>query len=151
MKYKALWTNYKIYGIIIGIALGVIVYNSISMDFSICQVESVKKIDWLEAYMFFLIMLLRFYICILLISFLKIKDKLYVVALGVEAFKISGIVVAIIKVHNMILGINLIDAALKIFMIYLFQRKEKTLLNKMFALFVVLIGSLIEIFLINFF
>ena len=51
MKFKTLWTNYKIYGIIIGIVLGTIVYNMISIDFSFYNIESIRNTDFLDTYM----------------------------------------------------------------------------------------------------
>ena len=151
MEYKTLWTNYKIYGIIIGMALGVIVYNMIPIDFSISHADSIKNKDLFEIYIFQTIILFRFLICIWIISFLKIKNKLFTVILGVEGFKISGVVVTLVKLHRIIFFSGLIETILKIIVVYLFFNNVRPVLNKIIAILIVLLGSIVGIFFISFF
>lgn len=150
MKFKSLWTNYKIYGIIIGIVLGTIVYNMISIDFSFSNIESIRNTDFLDTYMYQLIIFLKFYFFALLVSFFKMKEKVYAVFLGIEAFKLSGSIVVLIRLHNILCLGSVIEALLKIIILYFFMKKEKTVLNKMIAFLILLFGILAEIFLINF-
>lgn len=150
MKFKALWTNYKIYGIIIGIVLGTIVYNIISIDFSYLEIDSVKTFDFIDSYIFLLINCLRFYILTLLVSLTKIRDKIYAILLGMESFKLSGAVVAFVKSHNIICFSGIIDSLLKIIILYIFLKNDKPLLNKIFAFIVMVLGTLAENFLIFF-
>ena len=150
MKFKALWTNYKIYGIIIGIVLGTIVYNIISIDFSYLEIDSVKTFDFIDSYIFLLISCLRFYILTLIVSLTKIRDKIYAILLGMESFKLSGAVVVFVKSHNIICFSGIIDSLLKIIILYIFLKNDKPLLNKIFAFIVMVLGTLAENFLIFF-
>ncbi len=150
MNFKTLWTNYKIYGVMIGIVLGTIVYNMISMDFSFSQIESIQNIDFWNTYVYLLMRMMRFYICILLISFLKIREKIYAVLLGVESFQLAGSIVILIRLHSMIHFSSVAEALLKIVLIYFFIKNHRPVLNKIFALIIMLLGILAEIFLIDF-
>lgn len=150
MNFKALWTNYKIYGVMIGIVLGTIVYNMISMDFSFSQIESIQNIDFWNTYVYLLMRMMRFYVCILLISFLKIREKIYAVLLGVESFQLAGSIVILIRLHSMIHFSSVAEALLKIVLIYFFIKNHRPVLNKIFALIIMLLGILAEIFLIDF-
>lgn len=150
MNFKALWTNYKIYGVMIGIVLGTIVYNMISMDFSFSQIESIEHIDFWNTYVYLLMRMMRFYVCILLISFLKIREKIYAVLLGVESFQLAGSIVILIRLHSMIHFSSVAEALLKIVLIYFFIKNHRPVLNKIFALIIMLLGILAEIFLIDF-
>lgn len=150
MNFKTLWTNYKIYGVMIGIVLGTIVYNMISMDFSFSQIESIQNIDFWNTYVYLLMRMMRFYVCILLISFLKIREKIYAVLLGVESFQLAGSIVILIRLHSMIHFSSVAEALLKIVLIYFFIKNHRPVLNKIFALIIMLLGILAEIFLIDF-
>lgn len=150
MKFKILWTNYKIYGIIIGIVLGAIVYNMISIDFSFSQIHSMKTINFFESYLYLLINFLKFYIFILLISFVKIKEKIYGILLGIESFKLSGSIVVFFRIHNMICFSSMIEPFIKIIIIYFFIKNERPVLNKFFAFVTMVLGILAENFLIFF-
>ncbi len=150
MNFKTLWTNYKIYGVMIGIVLGTIVYNMISMDFSFSQIESIEHIDFWNTYVYLVMRMMRFYICILLISFFKIREKLYAVVLGIESFQLAGSIVILIRLHNMMHSGSVIESLLKIVLIYFFMKNEKPVLNKIFAFMILVLGILAEIFLIYF-
>lgn len=150
MNFKALWTNYKIYGVMIGIVLGTIVYNMISMDFSFSQIESIQNIDFWNTYVYLLMRMMRFYICILLISFLKIREKIYAVLLAMESFQLAGSIVILIRMHNMMHFSSVTEALLKIVLIYFFIKNQRLVLNKIFALVILFLGVLVENFLIYF-
>lgn len=150
MNFKTLWTNYKIYGVMIGIVLGTIVYNMISMDFSFSQIESIQNIDFWNTYVYLLMRMMRFYICILLISFLKIREKIYAVLLAVESFQLAGSIVILIRMHNMMHFSSVAEALLKIVLIYFFIKNQRPVLNKIFALVILFLGVLAENFLIYF-
>lgn len=150
MKFKTLWTNYKIYGIIIGIVLGAIIYNMISIDFTFSQIYSIKTIDFFESYIFLLINFLKFFIFILLVSFIRIKEKIYAVLLGIESFKLSGSIVIFIRLHNMMCFSSMIEPFIKIIMVYFFMKNEKQVLNKFLAFGIMILGILAENFLIFF-
>lgn len=147
MNFKTLWTNYKIYGVIIGIVLGTIVYNMISMDFSFSHIENIGNIDFFNTYIYLLMRFLKFYVFILLMSFLKIKQKIYAVLLTIESFKLAGSIVILIRLHNMIHFGSVIEALLKILVVYFFIKTERPVLNKVFAFAILLLGIFAEIFL----
>lgn len=150
MKFKSLWTNYKIYGIIIGIVLGTIIYNIISIDFSFSNTYSVRVSNFFESYIYLLVNFLRFYIFILLMSFVKIKEKIYAVLLGIESFKLAGGIVVFVRLHNMLCLSSVIDSLLKIIIVYFFIKNEKPILNKFFAFGIMILGIFAENFLIFF-
>lgn len=150
MKFKTLWTNYKIYGIIVGIVLGTVVYNMISIDFSFSYIDSIRNIDFLDTYMYQFIRFLRFYIFILVVSFFNMKEKVYTVFLGLEAFKFSGNIVVMVRLHNMLCFGTVIEELLKIIILYLFMKEERPVLNRIVAFIMLLLGVLAETFFINF-
>ena len=125
MNIKALWTNYKIYGIIIGIVLGTIVYNMISIDFSFSNIHNIKNIDFLDSYVFFAINFLKFYILIFLISFFRVKEKVYAFLLAIESFKMAGSIVILIRMHNIMCATGIVESLFKIAAIFFMIKNEK--------------------------
>lgn len=150
MNMKVLWTNYKIYGIIIGIVLGTITYNIITIDFSFSHIYSVENVNFLDSYVFLVINFLKFYMFILVLCFFRGKEKIYSVLLGIEAFNLSGGIVIFIRLHNMLCCSSIIEPLLKIVVLYLFLKNERKVLNKFLALGIIFLGNLAENFLINF-
>lgn len=150
MKLKTLWTNYKIYGIIIGIVLGTILYNIIPIDFSFLNINSVKYTNMGDAYIFYLIIFLKFYALILLISFFKIKEIMYTILLGIESFKLAGSIAILVRSHSLLCVGSMIEFLFKIIIICFFVKNDRPVLDKIVALFLLFLGSGIEIFFINF-
>lgn len=150
MNFKVLWTNYKIYGIIIGIVLGTLVYNMLSIDFSFSCNPNIKIVDFVDSLFYILMNFIRFYAFILIISFFRIKEKVYAVLLGIESFKLSGNIVILIKLHNILYISSAIEPVFKIAVLLFFMKKEKVIFHKFLALFIVLAGAFVENILINF-
>ena len=138
MSIKVLWTNYKIYGIIMGIVLGTIVYNMASIDFTFSYIHSVKNIDFIDSYLY------------LLMDFFKVKEKVYTILMGIESFKLAGSIVVFIRMHNMLCAGNFIEPVFKIAAILLFMKNDKVVLNKIIAIIILLLGAMFENILINF-
>ena len=89
MNFKVLWTNYKIYGIIIGIVLGTLVYNMLSIDFSFSCNQNIKIVDFVDSLFYILINFIRFYVFILIITRYCVWSKnkmVYVVYFYVTLF-----------------------------------------------------------------
>lgn len=150
MNFKVLWTNYKIYGIIIGIVLGTLVYNMLSIDFSFSCNQNIKIVDFVDSLFYILINFIRFYVFILIISFFRIKEKVYAVLLGIESFKLAGNIVILIKLHNILYISSAIEPVFKIAVLLFFMKKEKVIFHKFLALFILLAGAFVENILINF-
>lgn len=150
MSIKVLWTNYKIYGIIMGIVLGTIVYNMASIDFTFSYIHSVKNIDFIDSYLYLLMDFLKFYVFILISSFFKVKEKLYTILMGIESFKLAGSIVVFIRMHNMLCAGNFIEPVFKIAAILLFMKNDKVVFNKIIAIIILLLGAMFENILINF-
>lgn len=150
MNFKVLWTNYKIYGIIIGIVLGTLVYNMLSIDFSFSCNQNIKIVDFVDSLFYILMNFIRFYAFILIISFFRIKEKVYAVLLGIESFKLAGNIVILIKLHNILYISSAIEPVFKIVVLLFFMKKEKVIFHKFLALFILLAGAFVENILINF-
>ena len=150
MNIKVLWTNYKIYGIIIGIVLGTIVYNMAAIDFTFSYVHNVKNIYFIDSYFYLLIVFLKFYVLILAASFFRIKEKIYTVLLGIESFKLAGSIVILIRMHNMLCISSVIEPVFKLTAVFFFMKNDKVVLNKIIAVIILLLGAVIENILINF-
>lgn len=150
MNFKVLWTNYKIYGIIIGIVLGTLVYNMLSIDFSFSCNQNIKIVDFVDSLFYILMNFIRFYAFILIISFFRIKEKVYAVLLGIESFKLAGNIVILIKLHNILYISSAIEPVFKIAVLLFFMKKEKVIFHKFLALFILLAGAFVENILINF-
>lgn len=150
MNFKALWTNYKIYGIIIGIVLGTLVYNMISLDFSFSCNQNIKIVDFTDSLIYILMNFLRFYVFVFIISFFRIKEKVYAVLLGLESFKLAGNIVILIKLHNILYISSAIEPVFKIAVLLFFIKNEKVIFHKLLALFILLAGAFAENILINF-
>ena len=150
MNFKVLWTNYKIYGIIIGIVLGTLVYNMISLDFSFSCNQNIKIVDFVDSLIYILMSFLRFYVFVFIISFFRIKEKVYAVLLGLESFKLAGNIVILIKLHNILYISSAIEPIFKIAVLLFFMKNEKVIFHKLLALLVLFAGALVENILINF-
>lgn len=150
MNFKVLWTNYKIYGIIIGIVLGTLVYNMISLDFSFSCNQNIKIVDFVDSLIYILMSFLRFYVFVFIISFFRIKEKVYAVLLGVESFKLAGNIVILIKLHNILYISSAIEPIFKIAVLLFFMKNEKVIFHKLLALLILFAGALVENILINF-
>lgn len=150
MNFKVLWTNYKIYGIIIGIVLGTLVYNMISLDFSFSCNQNIKIVDFVDSLIYILMSFLRFYVFVFIISFFRIKEKVYAVLLGLESFKLAGNIVILIKLHNILYISSAIEPIFKIAVLLFFMKNEKVIFHKLLALLMLFAGALVENILINF-
>lgn len=150
MNFKVLWTNYKIYGIIIGIVLGTLVYNMISLDFSFSCNQNIKIVDFVDSLIYILMSFLRFYVFVFIISFFRIKEKVYAVLLGLESFKLAGNIVILIKLHNILYISSAIEPIFKITVLLFFMKNEKVIFHKLLALLMLFAGALVENILINF-
>lgn len=150
MNFKALWTNYKIYGIIIGIVLGTLVYNMISLDFSFSCNQNIKIVDFTDSLIYILMNFLRFYVFVFIISFFRIKEKVYAVLLGLESFKLAGNIVILIKLHNILYISSAIEPVFKIAVLLFFIKNEKVIFHKLLALLILFAGAFAENILINF-
>lgn len=150
MNFKVLWTNYKIYGIIIGIVLGTLVYNMISLDFSFSCNQNIKIVDFTDSLIYILMNFLRFYVFVFIISFFRIKEKVYAVLLGLESFKLAGNIVILIKLHNILYISSAIEPVFKIAVLLFFIKNEKVIFHKLLALLILFAGAFAENILINF-
>ena len=66
MKSRLLWTNYKIYAVIIGMLVGTLVYNIIGVDFSFALIDNIHSENFGESYIFFLLQNIKYFIIIML-------------------------------------------------------------------------------------
>lgn len=71
MNIKSLRTNYKIYGIIIGVILATVIYNIIPMDFYFDFKIIEKNPDFIESLIYVLTLNLKTTIIIIFITFIR--------------------------------------------------------------------------------
>lgn len=151
MKFKAIWTNYKIYAFILGIVAGTIVYNLLGIDFSFSMYEKIQINSMWKSYVYFLIINLKFLVIVFGISFFEIKRKILPIIIFYQAFVLSGLITTMILSGSEICVYAITSVFIKIGAAIFMFNDSKPIINKLISVGVVLVGTLLENFLIFYF
>ena len=151
MKVKSIWTNYKIYAFLLGIITGAVVYNLPGMDFSFTKINRIKGIDFWDSFLYLVMINLRYWLCIFVLSFLKIKSKIILLVIYVESFLLSGFIVITIGGGSNVLLSEIPLILFKILCALLMFSEKRPVLYRIVSLSILLMGTILEnIFLIKF-
>ena len=132
--------NFKIYTFLLGIIVGTIVFNVISVDFSFEDIYNIKINDFIENFIFVILYLMKYSILMI------IKEKNVVVAflLFAQGLYFSGLITIIVYTQNYICICGIIILITKIAII-LTLFNEMQLRKKVLYVFVtVIIGGFLE-------
>lgn len=151
MKVKSIWTNYKIYAFLFGIITGAVVYNLLGIDFSFTKINRIKGIDFWECFLYLVMINLKFWLLIFVLSFLKIKDKIVLFIIYIESFLLSGFIVIAIGMGNYVLLSEILMTVFKLLSTLFMFRQKQPVLYRMISLVILIMGTLLEnIFFVKF-
>lgn len=144
MNIKSLRTNYKIYGIIIGVILATVIYNIIPMDFYFDFKIIEKNPDFIESLIYVLTLNLKTTIIIIFITFIRKKDICLTIFLGWHSFKLTANLVIIIKTISLNYISGILENLFFIVLILLLMRNENVKQNIIIGLAYVLVATFLE-------
>ena len=144
MNIKSLRTNYKIYGIVIGVILATVIYNIIPMDFYFDFKIIEKNPDFIESLIYVLTLNLKTTIIIIFITFIRKKDICLTIFLGWHSFKLTANLVIIIKTISLNYISGILENLFFIVLILLLMRNENVKQNIIIGLAYVLVATFLE-------
>ena len=144
MNIKSLRTNYKIYGIIIGVILATVIYNAMPMDFYFDFKIIEKNPDFIDSLIYVLTLNLKTTIIIILITFIRKKDICLTIFLGWYSFKLTANFVIIIKTISLNYISGILENLFFIVLILLLMRNENVKQNIIMGLTYVLVATFFE-------
>ena len=144
MNIKSLRTNYKIYGIIIGVILATVIYNVMPMDFYFDFKIIEKNPDFIDSLIYVLTLNLKTTIIIILITFIRKKDICLTIFLGWYSFKLTANLVIIIKTISLNYISGILENLFFIVLILLLMRNENVKQNIIMRLTYVLVATIFE-------
>lgn len=144
MNIKSLRTNYKIYGIIIGVILATVIYNIMPMDFYFDFKIIEKNPDFIESLIYVLSLNLKTTIIIIFITFIRKKDICLNIFLGWHSFKLTANLVIIIKTISLNYISGILENLFFIVLILLLMRNENVKQNIIIGLAYVLVATFLE-------
>ena len=144
MNIKSLRTNYKIYGIIIGVILATVIYNIMPMDFYFDFKIIEKNPDFIDSLIYVLTLNLKTTIIIILITFIRKKDICLTIFLGWYSFKLTANLVIIIKTISLNYISGILENLFFIVLILLLMRNENVKQNIIMGLTYVLVATFFE-------
>lgn len=144
MNIKSLRTNYKIYGIIIGVILATVIYNIMPMDFYFDFKIIEKNPDFIESLIYVLSLNLKTTIIIIFITFIRKKDICLTIFLGWHSFKLTANLVIIIKTISLNYISGILENLFFIVLILLLMRNENVKQNIIIGLAYVLVATFLE-------
>lgn len=144
MNIKSLRTNYKIYGIIIGVILATVIYNVMPMDFYFDFKIIEKNPDFIDSLIYVLTLNLKTTIIIILITFIRKKDICLTIFLGWYSFKLTANFVIIIKTISLNYISGILENLFFIVLILLLMRNENVKQNIIMGLTYVLVATFFE-------
>ncbi len=144
MNIKSLRTNYKIYGIIIGVILATVIYNVMPMDFYFDFKIIEKNPDFIDSLIYVLTLNLKTTIIIILITFIRKKDICLTIFLGWYSFKLTANFVIIIKTISLNYISGILENLFFIVLILLLMRNENVKQNIIMCLTYVLVATFFE-------
>lgn len=151
MKFKALWTNYKIYAFILGIVAGTLVYNLIGIDFSFSMYKQIAINDFWKSFIYFFICNVRFLIVIFVISFFDIKRKILPLIIFYQAFVLAGLITIIISTKSGICFYAMPSTLIKIMAAIFMFDDSKPVINRIISSLIIITGTALENFFIIYF
>ena len=146
MKSRLLWTNYKIYAVIIGMLVGTLVYNIIGVDFSFALIDNIHSENFGESYIFFLLQNIKYFIIIMLLSLLKQNKKVLFVILCIQAYIASGAITLCIVLKKTFLITGAVGGLVKGIVADIYLDGQAGIKRILFLLMSIFIGTLIENF-----
>lgn len=144
MKIKSIWTNYKIYAVIIGLLMGTLVYNLIGIDFYYCRTDNIHNIKFGKMIIYLIISGIKFWIIILGISFLKYKRIVLFLIILVDSFFIAGCISISIIIKNIIYLYEVPNYVSKMFCSILLFKENKKIKDIILSILAILSGSFIS-------
>ena len=144
MKSRLLWTNYKIYAVIIGMLVGTLVYNIIGVDFSFALIDNIHSENFGESYIFFLLQNIKYFIIIMLLSLLKQNKKVLFVILCIHIA--SGAITLCIVLKKTFLITGAVGGIVKGIVADIYLDGQAGIKRILFLLMSIFIGTLIENF-----
>ena len=146
MKSRLLWTNYKIYAVIIGMLVGTLVYNIIGVDFSFALIDNIHSENFGESYIFFLLQNIKYFIIIMLLSLLKQNKKVLFVILCIQAYIAPGAITLCIVLKKTFLITGAVGGIVKGIVADIYLDGQAGIKRILFLLMSIFIGTLIENF-----
>lgn len=148
---KSIWTNHKIYAFILGIITGTIVYNLLGMDFSFLVTDRIIVTNFWDSFLYLIMIHLRFWIIIFILSFFKLKNKIVLLIIFVESFLIAGFITITVLAGNCILLYEIPMAVFKLVCAIFMFNEKKPVLYRGFSLIILILGTVLEnIFFVKF-
>lgn len=151
MKFKDIWTNYKIYAFIFGIVFGTLVYNLLGVDFSYSMYDKIHINNFWNSYVYFLLNNLKFLIVIFVISFFEIKRKILPVIIFYQAFVLSGLITTMILSGSRLCIYSMPAVIINIIAAIFMFNDSKPIINRTISVGIVVLGTLLENFFIIYF
>ena len=90
MSLNKVFANYKVYGIVIGAFIGIIVYNTIAIDFFARREEIIYTEQLINIFIIMLCNNLKRYIFICIPNFLKYREAFWAVLIFVYTIKFTA-------------------------------------------------------------
>lgn len=151
MKFKAIWTNYKIYAFILGIVAGTLVYNLIGVDFSFSMYRKIDVTNVWRSFAYLFISNLKFFLIILIVSFFDIKRKILPIIIFYQAFTLSGIITTMILSESRICIYAIPAVFIKLASSMFMFEESKPILNRVISCAIIIFGTIVENFFIIYF
>ena len=100
MSLDKVFANYKVYGIVIGAFIGIIVYNTIAIDFFARREEIIYTEQLINIFIIMLCNNLKRYIFICIPNFLKHREAFWAVLIFVYTIKFTATLVIAIRLSD---------------------------------------------------
>lgn len=146
MKFKSIWTNYKIYAFIIGLLMGTLVYNLIGIDFYYYAIDKIQTIKFGKMLVYLLVINLKFWLIIVGLSVFKYKKIILFLVIVIEGFFIAGYISISIIIKKIIYLYEIPNSVSKIFGANLMLKEKKNITDVILSMIIILFGSLLSTF-----
>ncbi len=151
MNVKSKLTDYKFYGILIGVILATIIYNIVPLDLYFDTNIIEKNISFGQYLIFIFTTNLKKYLLILLISFIGKRREILSLIICYYSFKMAANMVVAFRFAKWLYITGVIENAIIIGLIIIMLKKGSIRKNRIIGLLYILLCSIFENFFISFF
>ena len=136
--------NLKIYTFLLGIIVGTIVFNVISVDFSFEDIYNIKINDFIGNFIFVILYLIKYIIFYSILMIIKEKNVVAAFLLFAQGLYFSGLITIIVYTQNYICICGIIILITKIAIILTLFSEIQLRKKVLYVFVIVIMGGFLE-------
>lgn len=144
MEIKTPGINSKICSFILGIIVGTIVYNLLNVQYSFTNINRISGINYLDSFLYLLMINLRYLAVIFVLSFFKSKDRIILFIIFIESFLLAGNIVIMILTGSYVLLYEIPANIFKIICALFMFSKKNPIVYRIFSLIILIVATALE-------